>query len=183
MNNYRTNVLFTFDNKHPSNYNIKQLQKTCIYLGLDYHSLKKKQLYKLVLPYFVAYDNVPRRICIMYHDRKYYSNIDRSLFTVYKNIERTYSDSKIDVFKIISGNLYKHISYSKILNKWDDDKYDVTDKIHQIIINVHKFLDLQNLFVMLKYLKKQNVFIKDICTYIFHIYYTNCDEIVYTTVL
>jgi len=158
-------TLFTFNRKSHTTLTLEQLQKTCIYLSIDYQNQTKQQLSHMLQEYFIYYDILPHRISIKYQNHVYYINIPLDMG--YKYATRTYIDNTREVYHLMynktSGGEF--ITYSNFYNTWIGYRYN--DTTLNRIKNAYTFLDLQNLYIILYYLNINHIFLKDICNYIF----------------
>jgi hypothetical protein len=161
-------TIFTFPYKNPTTLNVKELKKTCLYLGLDYTDKNKKELVDMVLPYQYK-DKIPYRTQIKYSNNNYYIN---DIYH-YKSFTRTYENVYTETYEILRSR-YKYPTiyyYDKQSRKWYLDKNikpigSSYIQTFDIFRQAYLFLDYQDLYIKYLWLLQNNIIIKDIFTYL-----------------
>ena len=162
-------TVFTFPRKNPQYYNIKELRKTCYYLGLPYQNKTKQELIKLIIPY-----HLPNRVQIHYNNSFYYVNCQnqsiKSFIKINDDLLTTY---KLSFYK---SKLSYLCFYDKKTNEWFMNAnfktiiIDQKDLFH--LQQGYLFIELIDIYIKYKLLYINNIIIKDIFIH-FNIIYKN----------
>jgi hypothetical protein len=169
-------TVFTFPRKNPQYYNIKELRKTCYYLGLPHQNKNKQELIKLIMPY-----NLPNRVQIHYNHIFYYVNCQNQSIKSFIKI----NDDLLTTYKLSfhKSKLSYLCFYDKKTNEWFTNTNFKTKNYKTTIIDQkdlfhlqqgYLFIELIDIYVKYKLLFINNIIIKDIFIHFNTIYKNVC---------
>jgi hypothetical protein len=163
-------TLFTFPLKNTKSSTISQLKKTCKYLGIDYTDLSKSQLISTVTPYYK--EILPYRVQININNTFYWINTEIEYKSIIKLKENNYREKYLVTSR--RGRFSFIVRYKKHTCIWERETnriiYPKLEKLLKQIRNIRLYLELQQLYLLGKYMVNNNILLLDIFTYIICLY-------------